>query len=241
MGRLRFVLLHSLLMLSALGQVPFSEDVAGTTGMALCCRPEYWNCYAQCPTKKDRTDPGCLARCESGQCVARSGACAKGNTATGNEPEVPGTNPGESATTAAQPGSTSFKGPSAAVHYDGKLTGPGTIHFEAYNLDTTDQSLAINGVIIGRLGLAIKVLKTSPVFSVMPGKATRFTLEVSQAEFEGWNRQMTQLTIAIGFADDAERDRWTYQNLLTQQDVEKARTGEFQIKGAFAPNGRKKK
>jgi len=46
---------------------------------------------------------------------------------------------------------------------------------------------------------------------------------------------MTQLTVAIGFADESEKNRWRYENLLTQQDQANARPGEFQVKGGFTP------
>ncbi len=236
MSRFHVVSLLLLLALDARAEGPAAEEVAGTSGMALCCRPAYWNCFEQCPTKKDHTDPGCLAKCETVHCIARSGACAKGAGGTAESAETSAES--DDGRAPSRPGSVSSARTqsSGTLHYDGKLTGPGSVSFEAYNLDTMNRTLAINGVIFGRLGLNVKVLKTSQVFTVVPGKPTRFTLNVTQREFTEWSdKKMTGLTVAIGFADEAERDRWRFENLLTQKDVLAARPGEFQVKGAFSP------
>ena len=122
--------------------------------------------------------------------MARVGRCPK---AGGSPSEGAETAPGE--TENSQAGATDTSAAAArarnsgTVHYDGKLSGPGTVHFEAFNLDTTNRTLAINGVIFGKLGLSIKVLKTSSVYTVIPGKSTRFTLEVSAARVLRVERQ----------------------------------------------------
>ena len=120
---------------------------------------------------------------------------------------------------------------------DGRLTGPGTVTFEAENRGGPKSSLAIIGIVFAREKQKNTpvILKSTPEQAVIPTEPSLFRLKISDEEWAEWTRQYDPLTVGITFAKPDEAQRWTYQNLLKPEDAAKQPPGEFKVKGAFKP------
>lgn len=210
----------------------FPNRVKAVSGNDICCSSHFLRCTQACAKN---TGDVCRLKCEKSHCLADESRCAPPQLRS------PAATPSQAdkSSDLAKAGSDILAEdgvPTAELRHDGKLTGPGTVHFQAYNDSTGSQDLKIIGIIFGknREG-ALEILKSTPTQAVIPSHPSAFTLVVNDKEFSDWEKRYSALTIAFTFESEQARNRWEYVNLLKPEDVARGRPGEFLVKGSFVP------
>jgi hypothetical protein len=220
--------------LASAGPSFFPESLTLPDGKHFCCDKRYASCEESCRQKclgvaGCQPAPECLAKCREDRCRPGKGAC--GAAADSREGSV--------SVDTFSPSTARAKGGDMSLRHDGQVTGPGTIRFEIDRSGATLPPLAVYGIVFGTRQDSgqVEVLAKSDTRQVLAGKATRFTMDVSPENFEDWTKRCTKLTVAIALPTERDRQRWTYRNLLTQDDAEKAKDGQMRVKGEFVWTG----
>lgn len=201
----------------------YSFQITGIDGAPICCSKNYRACGSQCT----ETDGKCLGDCQKKHCLRDPSRCAQAAADAQNE------SPSKTPEVAPRVKPVAGAGSKTEVRYDGRLTGPGEVSYEATNQG--DTTLTILGIVFGqeREKTGIKVMKETKSFAVLPGKVTKFSLAVTDAEYKDWSKRLDALTIAITFPPGTDGEKWQYVNLLTPQDAADSKVGKFKVKGAF--------
>lgn len=195
----------------------FTEPLTLPDGNFFCCTKRYASCEEKCRSScMGMTDCEpkleCVAQCRSEQCQPGTRGC---------HTDEPG------------------KAANASLRYDGQVSGPGTVRFDVARHGATLPRLAVYGIVYGKRhdNSQIEVLTKTETHVVPTSKRLQFQMTITADQFNDWSKRLDGLTVAIAMPSETDRARWTYRNELTQDDVEKAKAGEMQVKGEFLWRG----
>jgi hypothetical protein len=216
----------------------FSEPVKDSGGVQRCCLPIVRTCEEECGVSQK---PNCSLECYKKFCITKKSCLEKTSSETsGTSPSLaPSANPTaipekepEPPTEAADP---QVKKPGQpTIRYDGALTGAGNVNFDLANADPKERRLRALGIIFAMTEEGSQViLKKTPAETIPGGSSEQLQLEVSEDEYTRWKEKYAEIRLGITYPEGFDSQGWEFENQLTEEDLKKARSGEFIIRGRF--------